>query len=87
MSRKKRIISLLTQALNPVLLELEDESARHEGHAGARPEGETHYRLVIASERFKGMSPIQRHQMIYRLLDQEFRNGLHALSIEARAPE
>jgi BolA protein len=86
MNRAERIISLLTKELAPSRLEVHDRSSRHAGHAGARPEGETHYDLVIESARFKGLNRVQRHQLIYRLLDGELKNGLHALAIEAYAP-
>lgn len=87
MDRYQRIISLLTQELHPILLELRDDSARHAGHAGAAPGGQTHFNLVIRSEKFAGLSKVKRHQYIYRLLDQEFKSGLHALSISALTPE
>lgn len=87
MERKTRIISLLTQEFEPSLLELRDDSARHAGHSGASPNGETHYDLTIISEKFAGMSKVKRHQAIYRVLDAEFKNGLHALSIKAMQPD
>ena len=87
MNRKQRIISLLTHEFNPNLLELRDDSARHAGHAGASPEGETHYDLTIISEKFAGMPKVKRHQAIYALLDSEFKNGLHALAIKAMQPD
>lgn len=86
MNRSQRIISLLTKALQPTRLELHDDSHKHAGHSGARDGGETHYELVIASEQFNGLTKIQRHQMIYKLLDAELKNGLHALAIKAAAP-
>ncbi len=86
MDRRKRIISLLTQAFSPELLEVNDESAKHAGHSGASPSGQTHYDVSITAEKFKGIGKIQRHQAIYKLLDEEFKTGLHALSIKAMAP-
>lgn len=87
MNRAERILSILTQEFSPSHLELHDESSRHEGHAGSRPGGETHYRLVIVSSKFNGVGKVQRHQKIYALLASEFGSGLHALSINASAPE
>lgn len=84
MNRSKRIIDILTQALAPGYLELRDESGQHKGHAGARPEGETHYRLLIASAAFSGLNKVQCHQKIYALLADEFKSGLHALAIEIK---
>lgn len=86
MNRSERIISLLTQELAPTRLEVEDESGKHIGHVGARPGGETHYRVLVESAAFTGKSHVARHQMIYALLDDELKTGLHALSIQALAP-
>lgn len=86
MNRADRIISILTNALKPTRLSLADDSTKHAGHAGAQPGGETHYDLHIESEAFRGKSKVQRHQMIYALIDAEFKTGLHALAIQAVAP-
>ena len=85
MTRAERIEHILTEHLQPIHLELRDVSYKHAGHAGARPEGQTHYELVIRSPHFTGMSRVQCHQAVMKLLDEEFRSGLHALSIDARA--
>jgi len=74
-------------ALEPLALELVDESAKHEGHAGARPGGETHWRLSIVSPRFAGQPVVARHRMIYQALGELMHNPIHALAITARAPE
>ena len=87
MNRAERITAILTEALHPIRLELRDDSERHAGHAGASPGGETHYDVIIEAEKFRGLSKIHSHQMIYRLLDAEFKSGLHALSIRAHTPE
>lgn len=84
MNRAERITSILTKNLRPSYLDLRDDSAKHAGHAGAAPGGETHYHLVIASEKFNGLGRVQCHQLVYSLLDSEFKSGLHALSIEAK---
>jgi BolA protein len=73
-------------ALQPVRVELIDESARHAGHAGARPGGETHWRLTIASPAFAGRATVLRHRMIYDALGDLMDNPIHALAITARAP-
>ena len=86
MPRHARIHALLTQGLSPNQLEITDDSAKHHGHAGANPEGQTHYSVTVESERFRGLGKVQRHQLIYGLLADEFKNGLHALAITARAP-
>jgi len=74
-------------ALEPVNLELVDESAQHAGHAGARPSGNTHWRLTIVSPRFAGQPTLARHRMIYQALGELMQDPIHALAITARAPE
>ena len=74
-------------ALEPVLLELVDESAQHAGHAGARPGGNTHWRLAIVSSRFSGQSTVARHRMVYQALGELMQHPIHALAISARSPE
>ena len=86
MNRAERIKYLAITKLSASCVELEDQSARHAGHAGARPEGETHYKLVVESPLFTGLSKVKRHQAVYAALGEEFGAGLHALSIEAKAP-
>jgi len=72
--------------LAPQRLELTDESARHEGHAGARPGGNTHWRLTIASPVFAGKPMVARHRMVYNALGDLMKDPIHALAITARAP-
>lgn len=76
----------LAAALSPVELRIEDESARHAGHAGARPEGETHFRVKIVSAAFEGLSRVARQRHVHDILAEELRTRVHALSIEARTP-
>ncbi|MDX2113645.1 MAG: BolA family protein [Alphaproteobacteria bacterium] len=87
MHRKERIRQMLTQALAPCHLEIEDESHKHAGHSGAAPGGQTHYRLIISSEKLHGLSRVQAHQAVYKVLAPEFESGLHALAIEIRPVE
>ena len=86
MSAIDRIRSKLTGAFAPVTLEVVDESHLHKGHAGHRPEGETHFRVKIASEAFRGISRVKAHRLVYDVLAGEIAAGLHALAIEAKAP-
>ena len=72
--------------LEPQRLELVDESARHLGHAGARPEGESHFRLRIVAEAFAGRSRLERQRMVYVALGDLLRTDVHALSITALSP-
>ena len=77
----------LTAAYAPVDLDVVDESAKHAGHAGARPEGETHFRVRIVSARFAGLSRVERQRMVYLTLGEELAGPVHALSLTALAPE
>ncbi|WP_075217306.1 BolA family protein [Mongoliimonas terrestris] len=85
-TRKDRIARALTDAFTPIRLEVEDDSARHHGHAGAAPGGETHYTVRIVAEAFAGKTALARHRLVNEALAEEFGTGLHALAIEARAP-
>lgn len=80
------ITQKLTEAFSPQSLRVEDESHRHEGHAGHRPGGQTHYRVYIVSDAFKGKTRIERHRMINGILSSELAGGVHALAIHAAAP-
>ena len=73
--------------LEPVELELVDESEQHRGHAGYRDGGGTHWRLSIVSQRFTGRSTVERHRMIYGALGSLMQHPIHALAITARSPE
>ena len=84
--RQSRIHELLTEAFAPVELEVTDDSARHAGHAGAAPGGETHYSVRITSEAFRGLSRVQVQRTVMMVLQQEFDTGLHALALKAGAP-
>ena len=83
---QERIVARLTAALDPILLDVVDESDRHAGHAGAREGGGTHYRVRVVSAKFDRHSRIERHRLVYGLLTEEFADGLHALALVAKAP-
>jgi BolA protein len=74
-------------ALEPLALELVDESAKHAGHAGARPGGNTHWRLSIVSRAFTGKPMVMRHRMVYEALGELMQDPIHALAIQARTPD
>jgi BolA protein len=76
----------LTNAFAPTRLEIEDDSARHHGHAGARPGGESHFNVVIESTAFAGAPRVARQRMVYHALAEELAGPLHALSVKALAP-
>lgn len=73
-------------ALSPLSMTLEDDSAKHAGHAGAASGG-GHYRLTIVSERFAGLSAVARHRLVYQALGEMMRTQIHALAIDARTPD
>jgi BolA family transcriptional regulator, general stress-responsive regulator len=80
-------IRLRLQALEPVALDLVDESEQHRGHAGYREGGSTHWRLSIVSPRFAGKPVVARHRMVYQALGELMQHPIHALAITARSPE
>lgn len=82
-----QIRSKLTAALQPSRLEIVDESSRHKGHAGARPNGETHFLVEIVSDAFRGKSRLERQRMVYAALSDEMSSDIHALSLVTRAPD
>jgi BolA family transcriptional regulator, general stress-responsive regulator len=86
MNTRDTITEKLTEAFKPQSLRVEDESDKHEGHAGHRPGGETHFRVYIVSEAFRGKGRIDRHRMINTALARELDGGVHALALHASAP-
>ena len=84
--------SKLEAALQPTALVLQNDSQKHAGHYGkdgsaASDAGETHFKLAVVSGAFAGVSLVKRHQMVYALLDGEFKAGLHALALTTKTPE
>ena len=86
MTMQTTISEKLAAAFAPQRLDVIDESHQHEGHAGHRPGGETHFRVHIVSEAFRGKSRIERHRMVNQTLSGELAGGVHALAIHASAP-
>jgi len=86
MATRDIITNKLREAFSPESLQVADESQLHAGHTGSRPSGETHFRINIVSEAFKGKSRLERHRMINSLLASELSGGVHALAIRAYAP-
>jgi BolA protein len=76
----------LTDAFQPSRLEVEDDSARHHGHAGAREGGESHFNVLIEAEAFAGQAKVARQRMVYQALAEELAGPVHALSVRALAP-
>lgn len=76
----------LTAAFSPTRLEVQDDSDRHAGHAGATPGGESHFNVLIEAQAFAGTSKVVRQRLIYKALSEELAGPVHALSIKALAP-
>ena len=74
--------SKLQEAFNPSVLNLIDESHLHAGHAGANPQGESHFQLLIVSDRFEGVSRVQRQRLVYDVLSEEMKGRVHALQLK-----
>ncbi len=76
----------LQAAFQPSRIRLDDDSARHAGHAGAAPGGESHFNLEIEAAAFAGLSRVARQRAVYAVLKEELAGQLHALSVKALAP-
>jgi BolA protein len=86
MGTRDAMLAKLTRALAPLSLDVVDESHQHAGHAGHREGGETHFRVYIVSDAFRGKSRLERHRMVNEVLAAELKGGIHALAIQASAP-
>lgn len=87
MSVAETIERKIRAALTVSHMELIDESSKHAGHAGARPGGESHFRLLVVSSDFSGKNRVGRQREIYRILKEEMAGPIHALSLDARTPD
>lgn len=87
MSVADTIRDKLTGRFAPTRLEIVDESYRHAGHAGARPEGETHFAVTVVAQAFQGLSRVARQRLVYETLADELATRIHALSLTTRTPD
>ena len=87
MTTRDVITEKLTTAFTPQSVEVVDESHQHAGHAGHRPGGETHFRVYIVAEAFRGKSRVQQHKLVYDALKGKMGGALHALALQTSAPE
>ncbi len=87
MSIEQAITEKLTRALTPALLEVNNESHRHQGHAGSPGTGESHFHIKIVSNGFSGKARLERHRQVNVILQDELSGPVHALSISALTPE
>lgn len=78
-----RLVTERLQALNPTHFEIIDESHLHAGHAGAK-DGASHFRLIIASEQFEGLTTLAKHRLIYEHVQDLIPHPIHALAIELK---
>lgn len=81
-----RLWNKLETAFTPAVLEIVDESEKHRGHAGHREGGESHFRVLIVSGAFEGQSRVARQQSVYKLLAEELKGPIHALSLKTLTP-
>ncbi|HTZ34862.1 MAG TPA: BolA family protein [Stellaceae bacterium] len=87
MSVADRMARKLAARFAPTRLDIVDDSARHAGHAGARPEGETHFSVTVVSAVFGGMGRVARQRLVYQALAEELAGPVHALALTTLAPE
>ena len=86
MGTKAEIEAKLTEAFQPSLLQVTDQSHLHQGHAEAGTAGESHFHVEIISANFDGKSRPERHRMVYQALEDQLAGGVHALAISASTP-
>jgi len=86
MSVASTIEEKLKKALDPRDLQVQDESHKHAGHAGARPEGETHFHVTAVAAAFEGQTRVERQRMVYSILADELAGPVHALGLTLSAP-
>lgn len=86
MKIRNTIETNLTEALRPTRLEIVDESHRHAGHAGANPEGESHFRLTVVAQAFEGKSRVDRQRLVYGALRDLMASRIHALALTTLTP-
>ena len=85
--RAERIESILRHTVAPAAIRVIDDSARHAGHAGAAPGGQTHYTVLMVADSFVGQTRIARSRAVHTALASEFGTGLHALALTLRTPD
>lgn len=80
----------LTEALKPSMLKVRNDSSKHAGHSGnpgGGADAETHFDVQVVSDAFAGQRLVQRHKMVYSILDHELKTGVHALALKTKTPE
>ena len=87
MTIAETIRTKLEAAFAPQRLDVRDESAQHQGHAGYRDGGETHFRVAIVSAAFDGLTRVERHRRVHDVLDAELKGRVHALALTLLTPD
>ena len=87
MTLKTHIEEKLRKTFAPIYLRIEDDSHRHVGHKNYRPGVESHFSVTLVSDVFSGLSRVHRHQKVYACLEDEIKDGVHALSLKTFSPE
>ncbi|MDT8375661.1 MAG: BolA family protein [Mariprofundaceae bacterium] len=85
--RAEQIRALLEDKFQPTALEIIDDSWKHAGHAGAKEHGGGHFSVEIVSKSFAGKNRVQRHRMVYKILEPLFGPTIHAVNVHAMSPE
>ena len=86
-SASQYLTKRLTEAFSPSFLAVDDDSARHAGHAEGGKMAGTHFQVTIVSRRFEGLSRVERHRLVYEQLKEDLKTGMHALAIRALTPQ
>ena len=87
MAIAETIRAKLEAAFSPQTLDVRDESSQHQGHAGWREGGETHFRVTIVSSAFEGLTRVDRHRRVHDTLDAELKGRVHALALTLLTPD
>jgi BolA protein len=87
MTMQDTLQSKLAAQFSPESIEIMDESYKHRGHAGFKPEGETHFKIAMVSVRFEGKTRVERQRMVFDVLKEEMQHRIHALSLHLQTPE
>lgn len=87
MSAEQRLKEKLMIALEPSRLDIINESALHAGHRSSPGTGESHFRILVISERFSGLTRVARHRLVNEALADELKGGIHALALTTLSPD
>jgi BolA protein len=87
MTFEEKLTNLLQTEFHPTYLKVENNSSHHAGHASSPQTGESHFTVTMVAEKFSGLSRVNRHRLVNRLVEKDFAAGLHALSLTLLAPE